>query len=101
MLPGPVSETRIDQFNAASKYALRGIADGIRDTFNSDGVRVLSVCLGGVATLMQAGLQDYLGNPYHADRLMQPGDVAESIVSALQLPKTAEVTDIHLGPMLK
>ena len=41
------------------------------------------------------------GLPYQADLLMQPQDIADMIVAALLLPRTAEVTDITMRPMRK
>jgi NADP-dependent 3-hydroxy acid dehydrogenase YdfG len=50
---------------------------------------------------MQAAVHRREGREYHPERLIQPDDVAAVVVGALQLPRTAEVTDIHLRPMLK
>ena len=41
------------------------------------------------------------GKAYHPGRLMQPEDVASVVVNALALPRTAEVTDIHIRPLKK
>lgn len=41
------------------------------------------------------------GLNWDPDALMQPGDVAEMVVSAVGLPRTAEVTDIVMRPMRK
>ena len=35
------------------------------------------------------------------DAIMRPQDVAEVIAAAVALPRTAEVTDIHLRPLKK
>ncbi len=32
---------------------------------------------------------------------MQPEDVGEVVINALTLPRSAEVTDIHIRPFLK
>lgn len=86
---------------AATKHALRAIADSLRDEVNPDGVRVLSVFLGRTATPMQASIHASEGKPYVPDRLIQPDDVAAVVLSALSLPRTAEVTDVSIRPMLK
>jgi NADP-dependent 3-hydroxy acid dehydrogenase YdfG len=39
------------------------------------------------------------GKPYRAEKLIQPGDVAGAILSALAAPRTAEVTELFLRPM--
>jgi NADP-dependent 3-hydroxy acid dehydrogenase YdfG len=86
---------------AATKHALRALADSLRDEVNADGVRVLSVFLGRTATPMQASIHAAEGKPYAPDRLVQPDDVAAVILSALSLPRTAEVTDVSIRPMQK
>jgi NADP-dependent 3-hydroxy acid dehydrogenase YdfG len=43
---------------------------------------------------MQQKLHDTFGKRYLPDNLLQPSDVAALVVSALQLPRTAEVADI-------
>lgn len=86
---------------AATKYALRAVADSLRDEVNGQGVRVLSVFLGRMASRMQASLHQHEGKPYRPERLLQPDDVASIVTSALELPRTAEVTDLHIRPMMK
>jgi NAD(P)-dependent dehydrogenase (short-subunit alcohol dehydrogenase family) len=86
---------------AASKHALRALAESLREEVNPDGVRVLSVFLGRTATPMQAGLHEAEGKPYAPERLIQPDDVASIVLCALSLPRTAEVTEIRVRPMKK
>ena len=86
---------------AASKHALRALADTLREEVNDDGVRVLSVYPGRTATPMQRSIAESAGTTYAPERLIQPGDLAESIVSALELPRSAEVTDLFIRPMRK
>ncbi|HZS33539.1 MAG TPA: SDR family NAD(P)-dependent oxidoreductase [Methylomirabilota bacterium] len=86
---------------AATKHALKALADALRDEVNADGVRVLSVYPGRTATPRQAELFAAEGRPYDPKRLLQPEDVASIVLSALTLPRTAEVTDIRIRPALK
>ena len=86
---------------AATKHALKAIADSLRDEVNELGVRVTSVFLGRTATAMQVAVHAHEGRSYDPARLLQPDDVAAIIVDALQLPRTAEVTDLHIRPMSK
>jgi NAD(P)-dependent dehydrogenase (short-subunit alcohol dehydrogenase family) len=86
---------------AATKHALKAIADSLREEVNPRGIRVLSVYLGRTATPMQEALCQQEGKVYHPQMLMQPEDVASVVVQALMLPSTAEVTDISIRPMLK
>ncbi len=85
----------------ASKHALKAMADSLRAEVNGDGVRVLSVYLGRTASEMQAEVHAMEGKPYRPELLLQPTDVAAVVINALTLPRTAEVTDIHIRPMLK
>jgi len=84
---------------SASKHALRAVADGLRDEVNAKGVRVLTVFPGRTATPMQEEVHRYEGRPYDPERFLQPRDVAAAVLNALALPRTAEVTDLHLRPM--
>ena len=68
---------------------------------NAHGVRVLNVYLGRTASEMQERIHRTEGKPYRPELLLQPEDVASVIMSALGLPRTAEVTDIHIRPMNK
>lgn len=86
---------------AATQHALRAIADSLRDELNPQGVRVLSIFLGRTATERQRDIFAFEGRAYHPERLMQPADVAHVVLAALSVPKTAEITNIVLRPMLK
>jgi NAD(P)-dependent dehydrogenase (short-subunit alcohol dehydrogenase family) len=86
---------------AASKHGLKAVADALRDEVNADGVRVLSVYPGRTATPLQFAVHEMEGRPYHPERLLQAEDVAAIVLSALVLPRTAEVTDITIRPMMK
>ena len=96
---GVTARRTLSQY-AASKHALRALADSLREEVNPDGIRVLSVFLGRTATRMQEAVHRAEGRPYRPERLLQPEDVASVIVHALGLPRTAEVTDIHMRPLL-
>lgn len=84
---------------AASKHALRALADSLRQEVNRAGVRVLSVFPGRTASTMQQEIHRLEGRPYQPARLLQPEDLAATVLHALVLPRTAEVTDLHLRPM--
>lgn len=83
---------------AASKHALLGFADCLREEVAADGVRVLSVFPGRTATPMQRELRRLEGEPYDPAGLLQPEDVAALVLEALALPPHAEVTDLYLRP---
>ena len=86
---------------AATKHALRALADSLREEVNPDGLRVLSLFLGRTASPMQAALHEVEKKAYFPEKLMQPADVAMVVVNALSLPRTAEVTDISIRPLMK
>lgn len=85
----------------ATKHALKAVADSLRGEVNYLGIRVLSVYLGRTATEMQERIHALEGRPYRPEFLIQPADVASLVVGALSLSATAEVTDIHIRPMVK
>jgi NADP-dependent 3-hydroxy acid dehydrogenase YdfG len=86
---------------AATKHALKAIADSLREEVNPKGIRVLTLYLGRTATPMQQAVFQQEGREYHPETLLQPEDVASVVVHALMLPPTAEVTDISIRPMTK
>ena len=97
---GQIATGNVSQY-AATKHALRAVADSLRHEINADGIRVLSIYPGRTASPMQASVHAAEGKDYDPDRLMQPEDVAAAIINALSLPRSAEVTDIHMRPALK
>jgi NADP-dependent 3-hydroxy acid dehydrogenase YdfG len=86
---------------AATKYALKGLADGLRQEVNVRGVRVISVYPGRTATPLQASVYAGEGRQYRPEILLQPEDIAATVIHALALPDTAEVTDIMIRPAIK
>jgi len=97
---GLKARAQVSQY-AASKHALKAIADSLREEVNDSGIRVLSVFPGRTATPMQELVHKLEVRSYHPDQFMQPEDIAEMVIHALSLPRTAEVTDIHIRPMAK
>ena len=81
---------------AATKHALRAVADSLREELNPKGVRVLSLYLGRVATPMQEAIFRNLKSPYRPERMLQPEDVASIVVHSLRLPSSVEITDISV-----
>lgn len=83
---------------ALTQHARRAVTDTFRHELNDYGMRVLGVYPGRTATRMQAEIHRLEGRAYEPLRLLQPADVAEVIAAALALPRTAEVTDLHVRP---
>jgi NADP-dependent 3-hydroxy acid dehydrogenase YdfG len=94
---GVVAVENVSQY-AATKHALKAIADSLRKELNSDGIRVVSVHPGRTATPLQATLCALENKAYLPENLMQANDVAAMIVNALSLPRTTEVTEIRMRP---
>jgi NAD(P)-dependent dehydrogenase (short-subunit alcohol dehydrogenase family) len=86
---------------AATKHAIKAVADSLRDEVNAQGVRVMSVFLGRTASERQRAIFAAEGRPYPPERLTQPADVAGLVLALLQLPRTSEVTDLVVRPMQK
>ncbi len=97
---GLAAHANVGQY-AATKHALKAVADGLREEVNHDGVRVMSLFVGRTATRMQAELHALEGKAYDPAALIQPEDVATLALQLLAMPRTVEVTDVSLRPMRK
>jgi len=86
---------------ASTQHALRAVADALRAEVNADGVRVLTLYLGRTATPRQERIFRLEGRSYWPELLVQPDDVAQMVMAALLLPRTAEVTEIRIRPLVK
>lgn len=84
----------------ASKHALRGLADALRDEVNPLGIRVTSVYPGRTRTPMQASVYRWEGRDDPLVGLLEPADIAAMVVALVSLPRSAEVTDLHLRPAI-
>jgi short-subunit dehydrogenase len=83
---------------AASKFAVRAIADALREEERANGVRVTTVYPGRTATPMQEKVHQQEGAAYDASRWIEPGSVAATILAALDLPRDAELTELTVRP---
>jgi len=86
---------------AATQHALKGLADCLRQEVNADGIRVLSVYPGRTATPRMKSLYETEGRNYQPELLLQPGDVAQAVMTSLQMPRTAELTNVEIRPLIK
>ncbi len=86
---------------AATKHALKALADALRAEVNPQGVRVLSIYPGRTATPRMERLYADGGQAYRPEVLLQATDVAATVADALSLPRTAEVTDLSIRPLAK
>ncbi len=80
----------------ASKFALRGFAESLRD--DEPDLRVTSVHPGRIATAMQEGLVAYEGREYRPEQFLRPETVATIVADAVNAPPDADVREIVVRP---
>ena len=83
---------------AASKHGLRALADALRAEEQGVGIRVTSVYPGRTATAMQAKVHAQEGKDYDPGDWIAPESVATTVLTALDLPRDAEITDLTVRP---
>ncbi|GAT73402.1 SDR family oxidoreductase [Microbacterium hydrocarbonoxydans] len=83
---------------AASKHGLRALADALRAEEAEHGIKVTSIYPGRTATPMQERVHQQEGRPYDPDRYIDPASVAATILTALDLPADAHLTDLTVRP---
>ncbi|WP_329311947.1 SDR family oxidoreductase [Streptomyces sp. NBC_01262] len=83
---------------AASKHGLKALADALRQEEHGNGVRVTTVYPGRTATPMQAKVHSQEGKEYDASRWIAPESVATAILTAIDLPRDAEINDLTVRP---
>lgn len=83
---------------AASKHGLKALADALRQEEKPNGVRVTSVYPGRTASPMQAKVHQQEGKEYDASRWIDPESVATAILTALDLPRDAQIDDMTVRP---
>ena len=83
---------------AASKHALRALADALRGEEAGSGVRVSSVYPGRTATEMQRKVRAQEGAAYDPAAFIDPETVAATIAFVLDAPRDAALTDVTVRP---
>ncbi|MGP3972607.1 SDR family oxidoreductase [Streptomyces sp. 8N114] len=83
---------------AASKHGLKALADALRGEESGNGVRVTSVYPGRTATPMQEKVHRQEGKEYDPGKWIPVEAVATTVLTALDLPRGAEVTDLSVRP---
>ena len=86
---------------SATQHALKGLADSLRQEVNDDGIRVLSVYPGRTATPRMKSLYEAEGRTYRPELLLQAEDIAQLVMASLQMPHTAEITNVEVRPLVK
>jgi short-subunit dehydrogenase len=83
---------------AASKFALKALADSLRAEEAASGVRVTSVFPGRTDTGMQQKVALQEGGEYDGDQYLRPETVAEAVAYVLAAPRGAIIPDLTLRP---
>ena len=83
---------------AASKHGLKALADSLRAEEAEHGVRVTSIYPGRTATPMQERVHQQEGRDYAPERFITAESVATTILTALDLPDDAALTDLTIRP---
>ena len=86
---------------SATHFAARALADCWRAELNQRGVRVLTIHPGRTATPLSERIFALEGREFDPRLLLQPRDVAQIVLAALELPETAELTEVSLRPARK
>lgn len=80
---------------AASKHAVMGFSRSLMLEVRRDGIRVVAICPGSVATRM---LQDQPLLQANPEKILMPEDVAETILCSVRLPQRALVNEVEIRP---
>ncbi len=80
----------------ASKFALRGFAESLRD--DEPDLRVTSIHPGRIATVMQESLVAYEGREYKPERFLAPESVAKIVADAVNAPPDADIREVIVRP---
>jgi short-subunit dehydrogenase len=75
---------------------LKALADSLRAETDGTGVRVTTVFPGRTATPMQQEVHRMEGREYDGSAFMGPEHVAESILHALEIARSANVVDLSI-----
>lgn len=92
---GLVSRSELSGYSA-SKFALRALADALRQ--EEPTLRVSSLYPGPTATDMQRELRRVQSLPYRESDYLRPETVAGVIATILQLPSDGVITELSLRP---
>lgn len=83
---------------AASKFALRALADVLRAEEAPHGIRVTTVYPSRTATEMQRKVRTQEGAAYTPEAFIDPQSIANTIAFVLNAPRDATLTEITVRP---
>lgn len=84
---------------AASKFALRAVADSLRQEVASHGIRVTTVYPGRTATPMQREVRRQEGRDYDPEDYVHPREVARQIAAALAVEPPGVVVEVTIASL--
>ena len=79
----------------ASKHAVLGFSKSLMLETRKDGIRVIAICPGSVATRMLTGTGLARTN---SERILAPEDVADTVIHTLRLPRRGMVSELDIRP---
>jgi 3-oxoacyl-[acyl-carrier protein] reductase len=79
---------------AATKWALIGFSRSLMLEVRSHNIRVLTICPGSVDTSFSPSQKE----PSRLATILQPQDIADTVMAALKLPDRAMVSEIDIRP---
>ncbi|MGD7001996.1 SDR family oxidoreductase [Corynebacterium halotolerans] len=83
----------------ASKHALRGIADSLRDEVSPDGVRVASLFPSGTDTAMMRKMVAQVGEDvYRPEYYSDPAEIARAVRLIADTGETTQFTNLDIRP---
>lgn len=84
---------------AASKHALRGIADALRDEVSPDDIRVATIAPSGTDTPMMRRAVEQAGeDEYHPEYYSDPGEIARAVRLIADTGETTQFTNLDIRP---
>lgn len=83
-----------------TKFALKTLADCLREELRDDGVQVVSLHPGFVDTDMGRGLREQQGVPYSQDIYIQPKTLADTVRLVVDSEYSAQFESIVVRPMV-
>lgn len=83
----------------ASKHALRGLADSLRDEVSADGVRVATIFPSGTDTAMMRSMVTQSGEDvYHPEYYSDPVEIARAVRLIADTGETTQITNLDVRP---
>ncbi|WP_030158069.1 SDR family oxidoreductase [Glycomyces sp. NRRL B-16210] len=83
---------------AASKHAVKALADSLRAEEQANGVRVTSVYPSHFDTDMQRSVREQYGSDYDAARATSAASIAKTIVDVMSTPADMVINELRIEP---